>query len=253
MKWKLVKLGQVCTLFNGRAYKQPELLNSGSPVMRIQNLNGGDKWYSSDLDLPENKYCDKGDLLYAWSGSFGPYLWKGEKCIYHYHIWKIVHSNILDKKFLFYLLNSITHRIKASGHGIALIHVTKKGMEEFLISLPPLETQKRIVDLLDRAQALIDKRKEQIALMDQLVQSLFYDMFGDPVTNPMGWEVGKIGDLAVKTQYGTSKKAHESIGNYPILRMNNITYSGGWNFSNLKFIEFDENEQQKYLVYRAYA
>jgi type I restriction enzyme S subunit len=71
------------------------------------------------------------------------------------------------------------------------------GLKSLKIPLPPLETQKQIVDLLDRAQALIDKRKEQIALMDQLIQSLFYDMFGDPVTNPMGW---KRSDLASNVQ-----------------------------------------------------
>lgn len=126
-------------------------------------------------------------------------------------------------------------------------------MKEFWghkIPLPPLETQKRIVSLLDQAQELIDKRKEQIALMDQLIQSLFYDMFGDPVTNPKGWEIGCIGDLAVKTQYGTSKKAHETDGVYPILRMNNITYQGNWDLRDIKYIDLDEKELQKYLVYK---
>ena len=87
MRWPKATLGECATLVNGRAYKQEELLESGTPVLRIQNLNGGDKWYYSDLSLPQDKYCENGDLLFAWSSSFGPYLWNGPKAIYHYHIW----------------------------------------------------------------------------------------------------------------------------------------------------------------------
>ena len=192
MSWDTVTLDDVCTLVNGRAYRQAELLDSGTPVIRIQNLNGGHRWYYSDLELQSNKYCNNGDLLYAWSGSFGPYIWRGEKCIYHYHIWKVIPKSNVNKNYLFYLLDFITYKIKDTGHGIALIHVTKEGMENFSIPLPPLETQKRIVELLDRAQTLIDKRKEQIGLLDQLIQSLFSGMFGDLVTNPMGWDEKKF-------------------------------------------------------------
>jgi len=122
-------------------------------------------------------------------------------------------------------------------------------LTEAFIPIPPLETQKKIVEVLDKAQGLIDARKKQIRLMDELIQSVFYEMFGDPVANPKGWEVGTINDLTLKTQYGTSKKAHETNGEYPVLRMNNITYSGGWDFSSLKYVDLDENELVKYLVY----
>jgi len=59
-------------------------------------------WYYSDLELEANKYCDTGDLLYAWSASFGPRIWLGDKVIFHYHIWKVVHNPaLIDQKFLF--------------------------------------------------------------------------------------------------------------------------------------------------------
>ena len=87
VEWIPCRLGDVITLINGRAYKKPEMLAEGTPILRIQNLNGGENWLYSDLDLPEDKYCEKGDLLYAWSATFGPYWSRWDhKVIYHYHI-----------------------------------------------------------------------------------------------------------------------------------------------------------------------
>jgi type I restriction enzyme S subunit len=179
--WRRVSLGEVLTLINRRAYKQDELLEQGTPVIRIQNLNGGDKWYYSDLKLPDDKYCENGDLLFAWSATFGPYFWSGSKGIYHYHIWKIVPSKNLDKNFAFYLLQSITERVKASGRGISMIHMTKAGMEAWEVNIPPLDEQRRIAAILGKEDALRRKRKRALDLLENLTQSIFLETFGDPV------------------------------------------------------------------------
>lgn len=156
--------------------------------------------------------------------------------------------NKVSLQYFFFWINAFD--LSTISNGSSVPQLNKKDLIFIPIPLPPLETQKRIVELLDRAQALIDKRKEQIKLTDDLIQSLFYDMFGDPFTNLMGWKKGIIRDLAVKTQYGTSKKAHETDGEFPVLRMNNITYSGALEFSKLKYIDLDSKEQKKYLVHR---
>ncbi|MEM6431870.1 MAG: restriction endonuclease subunit S, partial [Deinococcota bacterium] len=78
---------------------------------------------------------------------------------------------------------------------------------------------------------------------------VFLDMFGDPVTNPKGWKIGAIRDLAESVNYGTSSKAG-ATGQYPILRMGNITYEGFWDFSDLKYIDLSEKDQTKYLAYK---
>ena len=81
-------LKEVCEVINGRAYSQPELLSDGKyRVLRVGNFFSNDSWYYSDLELENKYYCEKGDLLYAWSASFGPHIWEEEKVIYHYHIW----------------------------------------------------------------------------------------------------------------------------------------------------------------------
>ena len=77
-KWPMVELGTVVRLVNGRAYKQEELLTDGpTPVLRVGNFFSNRSWYYSDLKLEEDKYCNVGDLLYAWSASFGPRIGKG--------------------------------------------------------------------------------------------------------------------------------------------------------------------------------
>jgi len=106
------------TAYQRRAYKQEELLAEGpTPVLRVGNFFSSREWYYSDLVLEEEKYCDVGDLLYAWSASFGPRIWEGPRAIFHYHIWKIETSDAIDKKFLFYLLeaDSETSRPRAMG------------------------------------------------------------------------------------------------------------------------------------------
>ncbi|WP_083218577.1 restriction endonuclease subunit S [Bradyrhizobium icense] len=156
--WKRFTLGEVLTLVNGRAYKQDELLENGTPVVRIQNLNGGSNWYYSDLNLPDDKYCENGDLLFAWSATFGPYFWSGCRAIYHYHIWKVLPSPLLDKKYAFYLLQNITEKVKASGRGISMIHVTKSGMEAWEVDSGPekLFDEERVAKLVTRIRAIND-------------------------------------------------------------------------------------------------
>lgn len=153
-------------------------------------------------------------------------------------------------EYLYRVLKDSKDRLLAKRVGGGQPNISQKIVRDLPIPLPPLAEQKRIAEILDAADALRTKRRESLAQLDTLLQSTFLDMFGDPITNPMGWEVGVIRDLLESADYGTSKKADPKAGAYPILRMNNITYSGAWNFASLKYIDFDEKELAKYLVHK---
>ncbi|WP_083872916.1 restriction endonuclease subunit S [Nocardia testacea] len=103
------------------------------------------------------------------------------------------------------------------------------------IPLPPLNEQRRIAAILDRADTLRAKRRQAIALLDDLAQSLFIDMFGDPSSNPHGWPTRTIRDLIESTQYGTGEKA-ALTGETPVLRMGNLTSDGKIVVDDLKYL-----------------
>lgn len=107
--------------------------------------------------------------------------------------------------------------------------------------------RRRIAEVLDRAEALRAKRRAALAQLDSLTQSLFLDIFGDPATNPKGWPIRVIRDLLESASYGTSEKSG-AAGEFPVLRMNNISRTGELDFTDLKFMDLDASQHDRYLV-----
>ena len=135
--WEQRKLGEVATFINGRAYSQDELLNFGKyKVLRVGNFYTNDSWYYSDMELDDKYYAENGDLLYTWSATFGPHIWRGNKVIYHYHIWKIELSKTLEKNFALQLLERDKQAILSDKNGSTMVHITKAGMERKEVLLP---------------------------------------------------------------------------------------------------------------------
>lgn len=170
MGWQVKKLGEVSSLLNGRAYQQKELLDQGKyRVLRVGNFFTNNTWYYSDLELPEDKYCDKGDLLFTWSASFGAHIWNGDKVIYHYHIWKIVLDEMyVDKLFYLHLLNNMVKSMMHDTHGTGMLHLTKSGMEMYDIPLPPLSLQQSFAAKV----SAIEEQKRFISQSIKDVESL---------------------------------------------------------------------------------
>lgn len=177
-EWKKYLQGNVATFHNGRAYKLSEWEETGTPVIRLQNLTGrGSDFYYSNLALPARQYCESGDLLYMWSATFGPHIWQGPKAIYHYHIWKIECSvDVLHKEFMFYVLNFETQRWLSKSNGMGLLHITKETMEKQTILLPSLKEQQKIASVLSATDAEITTIQNQLDNLKQQKKALMQQL-----------------------------------------------------------------------------
>lgn len=128
--------------------------------------------------------------------------------------------------------------------------LTKSAASRIPLLLPPLEEQRRIAAILDKADAVRRKRQSAIALTEELLRSAFLEMFGDPATNPKGWEIVRMSEVVSQTQYGTAEKANSEKNGIPVLRMNNITYTGEFKLDDLKWCLIPVADEPKFTVRR---
>ena len=206
--WEWTRMQNVITFINGRAYKKEELLSHGKyKVLRVGNFFTNNQWYYSDLELPEDKYCESGDLLYAWSASFGPKIWNDGKTIFHYHIWNVKFDrNLLYREFLYYFFLFDKTQVSASTTGSTMIHVSMENMKPRFIPIPPLNEQKRIVERIDALLPLIEKYDslygEKITLDNDILNILKKSVLQEAIQ-------GKL--VPQKAEEGTAKELLELI------------------------------------------
>ena len=256
--WAESCVKHVCELQNGRAYKQDEFLSDGKyPVLRVGNFFSNRNWYYSDLELESEKYCDDGDLLYAWSASFGPKIWDGGKVIFHYHIWRVdVEHRLIDKSFLFHWFEWDKENIKSDlGTGSTMIHVTKGGMEARALMLPPIPEQRRIVTKVDGLTARTARARKELNRIPTLIarykQRLLALAFSGELT--AGWRADQglrepvpttVDDLSEGLRYGTAQKSYAEPNGVAVLRIPNVA-SGRISLEDLKYSELEPKEFAK--------
>ena len=144
---------------------------------------------------------------------------------------------------------AIKHRephLVAKGQGSTFAAIGQNDLKSLLIPLPPLDEQRQIVDILNRAARIEALRRQAVERLREFVPALFARMFGDPVQNPMGWPTGRLEDCCVKVQYGTSTKANDRGEGIPVLRMGNVTYDGDLDHTDLKHVALSGAEITKY-------
>lgn len=197
--WTYKKLGEVASYINGYAFKPEQWKESGTPIVRIQNLNNSDTAFNYfDGEVPEKVKIDNGDLLISWSASLGAYIWNGGKAFLNQHIFKVVFDKSdIDKMYLKYAVTSKLDAMAEQVHGATMKHIVKKDFDNTRIPYPPLSVQQSIVAELDEINNLLQLKKKELETFDKLAQSIFYEMFGDPVTNEKGWEMKKLGEVCV--------------------------------------------------------
>ena len=250
-EWVYSTIGRHISLLNGRAYKQEELLDDGKyKVLRVGNFNTNSKWYYSNLELEDNKYVNKGELLYLWATNFGPEIWMEEKAIYHYHIWKLEFDKTnINQDYLCIWLESDKNKIQQNTNGSTMVHITKNMMEERRISLPSQDEQSAIGSLFRTLDELIASHKDNLANYQSLKATMLSKMFPKagqsvPEIRLDGYE-GEWGNAIIKDHVtllnGRAFKQDELLdeGKYRVVRVGNFNTNDKWYYSNL---ELEENK-----------
>lgn len=153
--WSRSTLGQVAQYINGRAFKPSEWEDDGRPIIRIQNLTGSTKTINRYSGEIEDKYLIRdGDLLISWSATLGAFIYRGEEAVLNQHIFKVIPR--INKKFLYYLVQSFLSDLQGKVHGSGMQHITKDKFESSIVPLPPHAEQERIVARIEELFTQLD-------------------------------------------------------------------------------------------------
>lgn len=175
--WKRRRIGSLCKLVNGRAFKPSDWSETGLPIVRIQNLNNAAaKFNRFNGEVHPRFVIDSGALLFAWSGtpgtSFGAHIWNGGTAVLNQHIFNVLFDESqLDKRFFQIAINQKLDELIDKAHGgVGLRHVTKGKFEATEIDFPSLDKQRRIVATLEKALARSRDARLELSKIPSLVQ-----------------------------------------------------------------------------------
>lgn len=255
--WEYKKLGEVCEVVTGTTPKTniPEYWGKGHYWVTPAELNDTTVY----IDKTERQITDEalsktklrllpvGTVLLSSRAPIGKVAIANAEMYCNQGFKNCICSEAIYNKYLFYFLRLKKDYLNSLGRGATFKEISKSIVESIKIPLPPQSTQLAIVSELDKINELIRLKKEQLKDFDNLAQSLFYEMFGDPVENEKGWEVKKLGELLkVIGGYAFKSDKYKDEG-IPILRIGNIN-SGFFRDTNLVFAESDE-KLERYKIF----
>ena len=215
-----MKIGDICDILNGYAFKSSKYVDDGIRVIRITNVQKGfvedtnPQYYPVSEQWEIEKYMlHEGDLLISLTGNVGRVgllsaellpaaLNQRVACI------RVRNPAVIYKPFLFHLLNSdyFENRCIFASQGVAQKNMSTEWLKEYQIPSFSMDKQMEIASIFDKIDALIVSRKEQVRNLDQVVKSRFIELFGDPISNPLGWPVKRLDDISVLITNGNTPK-----------------------------------------------
>lgn len=269
MSMKTVQLGEIATFIRGITFKPDDVVPIGSPgsvaCMRTKNvqvlLDESDVWsVDASLVKREDQFLQTGDILLSSANSWnlvGKCCWISERSL------KTTFGGFIstlrgdlqkvDRRYLYHWFSSpeTQHEVRHLGKQTTNIsNLDLRRCERLEIPLPPLPEQKRIAAILDKADALRTKRRAALAKLDELTQSIFLGMFGDPVVNPRGWAQKPLRALTSKIGSGATPRGGEASyksSGITLIRSMNI-HDGLFIRDGLAFIDEDQAKRMNNVV-----
>ncbi len=231
--WTYKTFGEVFDLQMGRTpdRKNPSLFGGDNIWVSIRDIDGkyidGSKEHITNEAVVKSgiKLVKKGTVIMSFKLTVGKCA-IARKDLYTNEAIMAFNVNedfLLDSSFLYYYLQD--YQWSGTNKAVMGLTLNKATISKQKIAIPPLDEQERIVAELDLLSRIIDKKKAQLKELDQLAQSIFYTMFGDPITNEKGWKVKTIGDTCSITCGQDYKSVKDDNGQYPIYGTGGIM---GW-------------------------
>lgn len=204
--WEVKKLGDVCEIFDSLR----------KPITRSKRISGNYPYYGAsgvqdyiDSFIFDGRYLLVGEDGAKWGKKeTSSYIIEGKSWVNnHVHVLRL--NEYLIDSFVEYYLNysDLTKYIT----GAVVPKLTQRALQSIIIPVPPLQTQQQIVEELDCLTSIIEKQKKQLEELDNLAQSIFYDMFGDPIENEKGWDIlnlNQIGNFKNGLNFRKREKGH---------------------------------------------
>ena len=257
--WEWKRLNDLVQFIYGYPFDSSKFNNEGrgTPLIRIRNLIKDKTDTFFDGEFEETYLVQNGDILIGMDGEFNIVRWGGEEALLNQRICKLdVTSSTLILSYAFRVLKKILKRIEDKTPHVTVKHLSAKQLNSIQIPFPPLETQRKIVAILEKSEETKKLRMQADELADRLLQSVFFEMFGDPVKNPKRFDFAQLKTVYSKEKpgtkcgpFGSALKKHEYVRHgIPVLTMDAICDNKFINKHDL-FITKEKYEQlTPYLV-----
>lgn len=245
-KIRSIKLGQVISIISGAPFKS-ELFNgigNGLPLIRVRDVNTGPAGVFYSGEFSKEHLVATGDLLVSMDGDFKAIKWIHGYGLLNQRVCKVVpEEKVLNKHYLEQFLPKALSDIHRETTFTTVKHLSTKSIRDIEIPLPSLEDQTRIAHLLGKVEELIAQRKQHLQQLDDLLKSVFLEMFGDPVRNEKEWDIVGINTVCHDIFLGlTNKVDYVETGGYPLIRATDIK-DGKLSFENARYISAAQHKK----------
>ena len=235
--WEYKKLGEIGKIVTGSTPSTKDESNytpreycfvkpSDLPSQGIGDIEEAE-YYVSKVGLSKSRVLPAGSVLVSCIGSIGKIGILTKEACSNQQINAIIPQGVIDSRFIAYSLYAQRFVLESIANAPVVPIINKTDFSKIRIGIPPQSTQLAIVSELDKINELIRLKKEQLKDFDNLAQSLFYEMFGDPVENEKGWEVKKLGDVCSQITDGThNSPTNTEKGDFMYVTAKNIKRDG---------------------------
>ncbi len=244
------KLSSLCKVQNGYAFDSKLFTTDSNdmPLVRIRDIKTGrtETFYKGDYS--QEYVLHNGDYIIGMDGEFNITEWQGGEALLNQRVCRvIVSSEIVLPKYILYFLPIPLKKIEDETPFVTVKHLSSKKLNDVVVPVPSLENQQRIVDELDLLTGIIDKKNAQLRDLDTLAQSIFYEMFGDPIANEKGWPIYHFGELC-NSELGKMLDSKRAFGTKkPYLCTINVLWDK-IDLSTQKEMLIEEDELDRYSV-----